>query len=68
MADARIDHRPEGGILLSALLIGRWNEACHIAVCAAAAGYAVDIDSGYVPGAYPIPHYFIKTGEENETN
>ena len=63
MSDARIDYRPEGGVLLSALLYGKWSEACHIAACASGAGHKVEMDAGYVPGAYPIPHYYIKCEE-----
>lgn len=48
MNDARInrDNRPEGGILLSAVMYGAWCKALFIAQHAAADGLKVHIDAG----------------------
>lgn len=46
---AKIDNRPEGGILLAALLIGEYTKALQLVVAAAASGYDVDTTPIYVP-------------------
>lgn len=42
------DTRPEGSVLLQALIVGSFAGACHIAQCAAIAGHKVVIDGRYL--------------------
>lgn len=59
MREPKTDYRPEGSILLSAMLYGKWCEATHIATQAASFGHRVDIDAVPIDG---VPHYFIAVG------
>ena len=43
MSNAKIDHRPEGSLLLAAKMFGAWNEAVYLATAAQAAGYQVNM-------------------------
>lgn len=43
MSQAKIDHRPEGSLLLCAKMFGAWNEAVYLATAAQADGCQVNM-------------------------
>ena len=43
MSQAKIDHRPEGSVLLCAKMYGAWNEAVYLANAAQADGCQAEV-------------------------